>query len=335
MDAELGTTSLSQSLLSRSSTSWYKNVKVFVPWVCTLGLFLMIGALVSCSSNRNVPFESTNINLQAPQDEAKVYSSIKEKFPGIDYDWPASEKFDTSQKEFDWAAYSAEFSSLIANISALDIDGRKDKAKKVKKEGGKRGVEIEGACDLGGTGYFCTLVDEPEGEVMLLMDSVEAMNAKPDPGSEERKGCSGHVGKMVFSINDDQVAAVAYVPTEKAAEVDKNEWLQSVIGPYNGTLIASTTDGRACGRIEQNLDKGIFPLKIRDDLVRSALDFLRAKKLFPEARKDDESSDILFGDDYEPPEYEEGAAPEAPEGESAAPAPAAAEDEPATPAPAE
>merc|ERR1719442_210259 len=33
---------------------------------------------------------------------------------------------------------------------------------KALKEGGKRGVEIEGAADMGGLQFFCTSVDEPE-----------------------------------------------------------------------------------------------------------------------------------------------------------------------------
>merc|ERR1719487_1299873 len=71
--------------------------------------------------------------------------------------------------------------------------------KKVVKEGGKRGVEIEGAADMGGLQFFCTSVDEPEGDVDLLVQSVEAMNAKSDPTEEERKGGSGAIGKMCFS----------------------------------------------------------------------------------------------------------------------------------------
>jgi len=38
---------------------------------------------------------------------------------------------------------------------------KKKKLKKVIKEGGKRGVEIEGAADMGGLTFFCTSVDEP------------------------------------------------------------------------------------------------------------------------------------------------------------------------------
>jgi hypothetical protein len=38
---------------------------------------------------------------------------------------------------------------------------------------------------------------------------MDAMNAKPDPDAEDRKGCSGHVGKMVFSAGVEQLAIVA------------------------------------------------------------------------------------------------------------------------------
>merc|ERR1719291_950836 len=82
------------------------------------------------------------------------------------------------------------------------------KLKKVIKEGGKRGVEIEGAADMGGLQFFCTSVDEPEGDVELLEKCVGAMNAKSDPTEEERKGGSGHVDKMIFSAGTEQLAIV-------------------------------------------------------------------------------------------------------------------------------
>lgn len=76
---------------------------------------------------------------------------------------------------------------------------------------------------MGGLAYFCTKVDEPEGDVQLLLKSVEAMNAQSDPNDEEeRKGCSGHIGKMVFSCSETVLAVVAYVPADRAQEVRLN-----------------------------------------------------------------------------------------------------------------
>merc|ERR1740129_2463461 len=43
-------------------------------------------------------------------------------------------------------------------------EDRKKELKKVMKEGGKRCVEIEGAAGMGGLQFFCTSVDEPEGD---------------------------------------------------------------------------------------------------------------------------------------------------------------------------
>merc|ERR1712027_118064 len=111
---------------------------------------------------------------------------------------------------------------------------RKDKLKKVIKEGGKRGVEIEGAADMGGLQFFCTSVDLPEGDLDLLVESMKAMNAKSDPTEEERKGGSGHIGKMIFSAGVEQLAIVAYVPEEKQAELVCEEWISKVLGLHSG-----------------------------------------------------------------------------------------------------
>ena len=80
-------------------------------------------------------------------------------------------------------------------------------------------MEIEGAASMGGLEFFCTKVDEPNGDIELLQKSVEAMNAKVDENEEERKGGSGEIGKMIFSSNDNVLAVVAYVPAEKKDKV--------------------------------------------------------------------------------------------------------------------
>ena len=71
--------------------------------------------------------------------------------------------------------------------------------KNVPKEGGKRGVEIEGAADMGGLQFFCTTMEEPNGDVDMLYESMKAMNEKSKPDEEERKGGSGRIGKMIIS----------------------------------------------------------------------------------------------------------------------------------------
>jgi len=170
------------------------------------------------------------------------------------------------------------------------------KLKKVVKEGGKRGVEIEGAADMGGLQFFCTSVDEPEGDTALLQESVKAMNAKSDPTEEERKGGSGHIGKMVFSAGTEQLALVAYVPDSKQGELDCAEWLQKVVSMHPGGKIIESGKEYSIGCIPTDADKGVFPLKIREGLILEANNFLRARGLFPD-NDDDSDDEMVFGDD--------------------------------------
>jgi len=170
------------------------------------------------------------------------------------------------------------------------------KLKKVLKEGGKRGVEIEGAADMGGLQFFCTSVDEPDGDMELLEKSVQAMNEKSDPTEEERKGGSGNIGKMVFSAGVDQLALVAYVPEAKHGELSCEEWLQKVVSLHPGGKVVTPGKAYSVGIIPANSDKGVFPLKIREGLILEANNFLRKKGLFPEDN-DDSDDDMVFGDD--------------------------------------
>merc|ERR1712232_1446020 len=153
-----------------------------------------------------------------------------------------------------------------------------------------------GAADMGGLQFFCTSVDEPEGDLELLLESVGAMNAKSDPTEEERKGGSGHIGKMVFSAGMAQLAIVAYVPETKHGELSCKEWLEKVLSLYPSGKLAKEGKDLCSGAIPTDSDKGIFPLKIREGLILEANNFLRKKGLFPEDN-DDDDDDYVFGDD--------------------------------------
>merc|ERR1711994_293476 len=132
---------------------------------------------------------------------------------------------------------------------------RKDKLKKVIKEGGKRGVEIEGAADMGGLQFFCTAVDLPDGDLDLLVESMKAMNAESDPTEEERKGGSGKIGKMLFSAGTEQLAVVAYVPEAKQQELSCQDWLKAVLGAFNGEVLKEAVD-ICIGKVKTDADKG-------------------------------------------------------------------------------
>merc|ERR1712066_486481 len=141
---------------------------------------------------------------------------------------------------------------------------------------------------MGGLQFFCTSVDEPEGDIELLKKSV--------PTEEERKGGSGHIGKMVFSAGVDHLAIVAYVPEEKQGELVCSEWLAKVLSLYGGAKAVSEAKDYSVGVIPQDADKGVFPLKIREGLILEANNYLRGKGLFPEDNGDSDD-EMVFGDD--------------------------------------
>jgi len=178
---------------------------------------------------------------------------------------------------------------------ADDGAAREKLLKKVLKEGGKRGVEIEGAADMGGLQFFCTAVDECNGDLELLELSLGAMNAEKIEGDEERRGCSGHVGKTIFSCGTEQLGVIAYVPEEKKGELSCEEWLKNTLNLFQGEIVKSSAT--VCtGIVKANGDKNIFPLKIREPMILEANNFLRKKGLFPED-KDSDDDEMVFGDD--------------------------------------
>jgi len=181
-----------------------------------------------------------------------------------------------------------------AEAAADPVAAQKALMKKVLKEGGKRGVEIEGAADMGGLQFFCTSVAEPDGNVEMLVASVAAMNEKSDPTEEERKGGSGAIGKMVFSAGTDQLAVCAYVPEAKQGELSCEEWLKAVLANFGGAVLSSSKD-ICTGTVLTDGNKNIFPLKIREPMILEANNFLRKLGLFPEDNDDDD--EMVFGDD--------------------------------------
>jgi len=183
----------------------------------------------------------------------------------------------------------------------LEAD-RKKQIKVAIKEGGKRGVEIEGAADMGGLQFFCTSVDAPQGDVELLTKCLDAMNEKSDPTEEERKGGSGAIGKMIFSAGTDQLALAAYVPDAPLKDLQGNpatlvteDWLKAVLALFGGTVV-STSKTVCIGTVKADGDKNIFPLKIREPMILEANNFLRKKNLFPEDNGSDDD-EMVFGDD--------------------------------------
>jgi len=177
----------------------------------------------------------------------------------------------------------------------------------IRKEGGKRGVEIEGAADMGGLQFFCTMIEKPEGDLDLLLESVKAMNAKCDPSEEERKGGAGKLGKIVFSFVDEVISAVAYVPSDKSEACSAKEWLQDVcLNVANKAIAESVIDFESEGisarnwaavSIKKDTDNNVFPIKMRDPAISMAYNYLKPRGLFPDGNDDEDDDEMVFGDD--------------------------------------
>lgn len=193
---------------------------------------------------------------------------------------------------------------VIVPGPALAKEFPEKKMKVVTKEGGKRGVEIEGAADMGGLQFFCTMIEKPEGDLDLLIESMKAMNAKSDPTDEERKGGAGKLGKMIFSCTEDVFSAVAYVPKDKAEECNAKEWLSEVVlNVANAASVESikTFEGIdekywAAVSVKTDGQKDLFAIKMRDPSISMAYNFLKKRGLFPDG-DDEDDDEYVFGDD--------------------------------------
>jgi len=168
----------------------------------------------------------------------------------------------------------------------------------VKKEGGKKGSEIAGAADMGGIEYFTTTAETPEGNPQLLEMVVQEMNANVDPLAEETKGGSKHVAKCVLSASDKQLAVVCYVPKEKTSKLSAKLWIEELFSKFGaGEVVGEATARKAVGIVLADGDKGRFPIKLRDEGIGFSIAFLKSKGLFPDTADDDDSEEMVFGDD--------------------------------------
>ncbi|KAA8492809.1 hypothetical protein FVE85_9081 [Porphyridium purpureum] len=169
------------------------------------------------------------------------------------------------------------------------------------KEGGKRGVELEGASDLSGILFYNVSVETPEGDPALLEKVMEGMNLEVDEAEEERRGGSGKIGKLIVSSGEQQLGLMCYVPTEKLDQLNPRDWMSSIeliknTEKYSAEIVKE--DANTCiAVIKADQEKGIYPIKLRDDAISSSITFLQTKGLFPEIKDDDDDDEFVYGDD--------------------------------------
>merc|ERR1711920_43622 len=185
-----------------------------------------------------------------------------------------------------------------ATPERLTTDKMAKKLKKIVKEGGKRGVEIEGAADMGGLQFFCTSMEEPNGDVDLLYESMRSMNAKSEPSEEERKGGSGRIGKMIISKDqeDTKLAMVAYCPPSKQGTLTADVWMKDILSELGGGEFVFGDATTAKAVLTNDPDKELYVLKLKDSAITFSINYLKKKGLFPDGN-DDDDDDYVFGDD--------------------------------------
>ncbi|CAE8629398.1 unnamed protein product, partial [Polarella glacialis] len=137
------------------------------------------------------------------------------------------------QDSFQW------FSRATPGVSAVKIQNYTLEDMKLNKKDAKKAMDKKAA---EAEKFLCTSVDEPEGDVDLLVQCLAGMNEEPDPIEEERKGDAGRVGKMVFSAGLSRLAVPADVPEEEQSEFDCAEWLEYVLMLFNAERLQASPE---------------------------------------------------------------------------------------------
>lgn len=168
--------------------------------------------------------------------------------------------------------------------------------KAASKAGGKRGVELEGARDMGGLDFFCTTIEEADGSLELLVAAQDAMNEEPDETAEERRGGAAPIGKMIFSAGKDTLAICCDVPEAQLEKVNCKDWLEAVCKAVDGTVVMAR-DMRGWAIAFADSSKNRFSIKMKDDALATAFGYLREKGAIPELDDGSDSDDFILGDD--------------------------------------
>merc|ERR1712034_200779 len=124
---------------------------------------------------------------------------------------------------------------------------------------------------------------------------MDAMNVEVDAEAEDRKGGSGHVGKVIVSSSEKvAVAIVAYVPKELQSKLTAKTWIEHIAGMIKADVIEAD-DGYAYAVMKYDMEAGKYPLKERDNAISQATGLLRQMGLMVD--DSDDEDEMCFGDD--------------------------------------
>ncbi|EGD76371.1 lysyl-tRNA synthetase [Salpingoeca rosetta] len=223
---------------------------------------------------------------------ASVVDKQKDAAEHIHDSQPKHEKKPKQKKEKK-AADSAKKQEKKQDKGGDDKDAKLKKA--ALKEGGKKGQDLAGMCDMGGIKFYHVVMEKCEGNIDLLMLALEGMNKEVDASADDRKGGAGNLAKMLLSASNEQLAIVCHVP-ESITDLSPKDWVkEATVGMDVEILSESKTLITAV--IKANPDKEKFPLKMRDQIANLGFSLLTKKGLVPE--EDESDDDFNLADAYE------------------------------------
>eukprot|EP00386_Alphamonas_edax_P003086 GDKI01009458.1.p2 GENE.GDKI01009458.1~~GDKI01009458.1.p2 ORF type:complete len:176 (-),score=63.93 GDKI01009458.1:1-528(-) len=147
------------------------------------------------------------------------------------------------------------------------------------KEGGKKGVDLAGIEETGGTKFFTVSFEGPKGDLEMLKYCLEGANKEVDEAAEERKGGAGKLGKALVSVGETQVTVIVHVPAVVADQLDINDWVK--IFTYPTSVITDIDEYTKAIITTNDVEKGVFLLKVKDEVITNSFNFLREKSLIP------------------------------------------------------
>jgi hypothetical protein len=189
-----------------------------------------------------------------------------------------AEKKKKEEKKVDPVAAAAARKKLIA---------------KCDKEGGKKAQDIAGMKDMGGVAYFHVSIDQCEADWELLEACMVAMNKPCPEDADERRGGAEDIGKVLLSYVDSHICLYMHVP-KSLPDCKIDEWFGAMTVGYEPVVISQDSEWIKA-EIKQNIEKGVYPIKVKDDVINKGYQHLASKKLvMPD---DDDEDELVFGDD--------------------------------------
>lgn len=142
---------------------------------------------------------------------------------------------------------------------------------------------------MGGVSFFHIAVDSAKSSMELLEKVLEGFNKEVDDAAEERKGGAGDLGKILLSASDSKLNLLCHVPKEVAEKIDAKEWFKTVTDACGATILPQGDDATIQkAELLADADKGVFPIKVRDDGINAGYNFLVAKQLVRPEESDDD-----------------------------------------------